>query len=223
MTASLIVAVDESGSPSRTVDEPFCLGISVILDVDRFRDSYREVSERVFGREAVFKYSHDRPKPGKAGRVKDEFISLLSRHILAIGIVIYKEEDIGNLVLEVYGKLVALHLERILGKRKASHVGLIYDRNPLFREDQKTLLANSFHKWVRLGSHSFTVKFGGKDKDIWVSSADYVAGLTREMTLCQGRKISDMEYCERVGLWFKGLNVSRSVYRTSDIRRMFLR
>ncbi|BBL48000.1 hypothetical protein MJ1HA_2115 [Metallosphaera sedula] len=65
------------------------------------------------------------------------------------------------------------------------------------------------------------MKFGGKDKDIWVSSADYVAGLTREITLCQGRKISDMEYCERVGQWLKDINASRRVYRTSDISRMF--
>ncbi|BCS91438.1 hypothetical protein [Metallosphaera javensis (ex Sakai et al. 2022)] len=108
-----------------------------------------------------------------------QFTVFLSTRIKATGIVIVREEDIKDLALEVYGKLVALQLGKVQGTGRTP-VQVIYDRNPLLGADQKALLVNNFHKWVKTGfSRSFTVEVGGKDKDIWVSSADYVAGLTR--------------------------------------------
>ncbi|BFH72072.1 hypothetical protein SJAV_00160 [Sulfurisphaera javensis] len=58
----MIIAIDESGEPDEK-NNPFVLGISIIIDEEKYRKDYEKISINVFGKFKVFKYSNDNPKP----------------------------------------------------------------------------------------------------------------------------------------------------------------
>ncbi|BFH72949.1 hypothetical protein SJAV_08930 [Sulfurisphaera javensis] len=210
----MLVSVDESGNQSTKDPYPFVIGIVIIRDEERYKKDYHNF----FG-DRIFKYSEDKPKISNVeGNVKGEFISFLSARIFSIAIIVEKFEDIKSLAVDIYGKLVAFHLRKIDLKGK---VKVLYDRNPLLKKDEKLYIQNNFHYWLKyIKGIWISVSFEGKDKDITIFPADYVAGLTRDYELCMEREIKNEKYCGLIREWIDLLSPCIYFYTTSEIREI---
>ncbi|BFH72093.1 hypothetical protein SJAV_00370 [Sulfurisphaera javensis] len=217
----MIIAIDESGNPSN--ENPYILGISVILKEKEYEKNYVKIPEKLFGKFKVLKYSESLPKPSRieGPNAKGLFIEFLSNYVIPIGIIIEKYEKIkGELAVNIWGRLIAYHVNEILLKFKPNEVTIIYDRNPLLTNNEKMFIINNFHKWIKGVKSVIRLNIGGKDRDIWVSSADFIAGLIREELWCiEGKLIG--EYCKSVNEWFNLLKPYIYFYTTDDIKILF--
>ncbi|BCS92674.1 MAG: hypothetical protein MjAS7_1282 [Metallosphaera javensis (ex Sakai et al. 2022)] len=189
----------------------------------QFSTAYENVSLKLFNEMRIFKYSADRPKKNdpRGLNVKGLFIESISPYVSSISVIIEKHEDIKNLVIETYGKLIANHLgELIISIPGSSKIKVVYDRVPLFTSSDKEFIATNLYKWIKIAKHLrpyVVVDLSGKDRDIWISAADYVAGVTRDNVLC-GKGLVIGEYCDLVEDWIGLLKPKIRSYTTEDVK-----
>ncbi|ABP94705.1 MULTISPECIES: hypothetical protein [Metallosphaera] len=219
----MIASIDESGNPSVNDPLPFVLSIALIQDEEGYKEGYENISLKLFNKMRIFKYSADKPKKDdpKGVNVKGLFIESISPYVSPISIVIEKHEDIKNLVIETYGKLIANHLsELIVNNPGSSKMKVVYDKVPLFTSSDKQFITTNFYRWMKVAKSlrpHVVVDLSWKDRDIWISAADYVTGITRDSVLC-GKGLVIREYCDIVEDWIGLLKPKIRSYTTEEVK-----
>ncbi|WP_338598625.1 hypothetical protein V6M85_08085 [Sulfolobus tengchongensis] len=220
------ISVDESGNQSVKDPYPFVIGIAIIKDTRRYEQGYKELLNEL-NLKKVFKYSNDSPKKDKPydKNIKDQFINFLSSNIISVSVIIEKFEDIKNLAVNVYGKVVAHYIGKYVAENIAysDSISVYYDRNPLLKASDKQYIMNNFHNWLRIAKvlkPRVTVYLEGKDRDIWISASDYVASLTRDYEICSENGFNPQKYCELVNEWIDKLSPCINFLTTIEIKNI---